>query len=121
LIKLCVGLRIDLNKDSKQPNLNPNQKAAQLRASCGFDTSKLPCSTINTCKAKVFIMQKTIYSNKPIINQETLDKIWDTDKHQSLAVLLTMGDVTTKCILTYLKRTFKASVYDIMGSTRKTR
>jgi len=42
-----VGLRTDLNKDSKNPNLNPNQKAAQLQASCGFETSKLPCSTIS--------------------------------------------------------------------------
>jgi len=45
LIKLCAGLRTDLNKESKQPNLNSNQKAAQLQASCGFETSKLPCST----------------------------------------------------------------------------
>ena len=40
-----VGIRTDLNKDSKQPNLSPNQKAAQLQASCGFETSKLQCST----------------------------------------------------------------------------
>jgi len=45
LIKLCVGLRTDFNKDSTHPNLNLNQKAAQLQASCGFGTSKLPCST----------------------------------------------------------------------------
>jgi len=47
LIKLCVGLRTDLKEDSKQPNLNTNQKATQLQASCGFETSKLPCSTIS--------------------------------------------------------------------------
>jgi len=47
LIKLCVGIRTDLNKDSKQPNLNPNQKATQLMASCGFETSKLQSSTIS--------------------------------------------------------------------------
>jgi len=32
-----------------------------------------------------------------------------------------MGDVATKYILTYLKRTSKASMYDIMGLARKTR
>jgi len=48
LIKLCIGLRTDLNKDSKHPNINPNQKAAQLQASCGFETSKLPSSTISS-------------------------------------------------------------------------
>jgi len=47
LIKLCVGIKNDLNKDSKQPNLNSNQEAAQLRASCGFETSKLQSSTIS--------------------------------------------------------------------------
>jgi len=43
-------LRIDLNKDSKQLNLNPNPESstlAQLQASCGFGSSKHPCSTIS--------------------------------------------------------------------------
>jgi len=48
LIKLCVGIGTDLNKDSKQPNLNPNQKAAQLQASCGFETSKFSSSTVSS-------------------------------------------------------------------------
>jgi len=30
-----------------------------------------------------------------------------------------IGDVATKCILTEIKRTSRASVYDIIGSTRK--
>jgi len=33
---------------TSQPNLNPNQKATQLQASCGFETSKLQCSTTTT-------------------------------------------------------------------------
>jgi len=34
-------------------------------------------STINTCKAKAYIMQKVTYINKLIIDQEILDKIWN--------------------------------------------
>jgi len=66
-------------------------------------------------------MQKACYTNKLIIDQEILDKIRNRHKHQSLAALLTIEDVATKCILTDLKRMSKTLVYDIMSSTRKTK
>jgi len=56
------------------------------------------------------------------INYSFTNKFWTRlgiDKHQSLATLLTIGDVATKCILTNLKRTSKASWYDTIGSTTK--
>jgi len=82
-------------------------------------TSNQVCvCTINTCKAKSFIMQKASYKNKLIIDQEILYKIRNRQTPK-LSTLLTIGDVVTKCILTYLKRTSKALVYDIIGSARK--
>jgi len=59
----CVGIRTDLNKDSKQPNLNPNQKAAQLQASCEFETSKLQSSTMFKAIKKA-IIKKIIEPNQ---------------------------------------------------------
>ena len=41
------GLRTDLNIDSKHPNLNPNKMQHSFKLYLGFETSKLPCSTIS--------------------------------------------------------------------------
>ena len=40
--------RTNLYMDSKHSNLNPNQKQHKFKLHLGFETSKLPCSTIYT-------------------------------------------------------------------------
>ena len=53
----------------------------------------------------------------PFHYQALVHDVWG----QSLGRWPRTGRDTTKCKLTYLKRTSKTSVYDIIGSSRKTR
>ena len=77
-------------------------------------------STINTCKAKTFIIQMTSYIIKLFIYQEISDQIRN-QQTPKLSRFINNRRLATKCILTNLKRTSKASVYDTIGSVRKTR
>ena len=62
------GLRIDLNINSKHSNLNPNKKQHSFKLHLGFETSKLPCSTIWSLVPRTsemnIIRTKWVYRNK---------------------------------------------------------
>jgi len=83
-------------------------------------SSQVYVSTINTCKAKAFIMQKTSYRNKQIINQEILDKIRNRQTPK-LGSFINNKRRSHQMHINIFEKDVESISVRIMGSTRKTR